>query len=74
MFFFFLINTETLTLTHFFVQTTRLLSLQPEILPKIKQLLSNCPASDWSFSFQTADFLLNRVKINNKTKQLLINF
>ena len=24
--------------------------------PKIKQLLSNCPASDWTFSFKTADF------------------
>ena len=24
--------------------------------PKIKQFPSNCPASDWSFSFQTAEF------------------
>ena len=26
--------------------------------PKIKQLLSNCPASDWTFSFKTGDFCI----------------
>ena len=41
---------------------------------KIKQLLSNCPASDLTFSSKTADLSLKRVKINYKTKQLLSNF
>ena len=37
--------------------------------PKIKQFLSNCPASDWTFSFKTACFcyivLKSKQKISN---------
>ena len=32
------------------------LAFSLRLLPKIKQFLSNCPASDWTFSFETADF------------------
>ena len=39
------------------------LALSLRFWPRIKQLVSNCPASDWTFSSKTV-FLLNRVKIN----------
>ena len=45
-----------------------------KIWPKIKQFLSNCPASDWTFSCKTGIYLHNRVKMNYKTKQPLCNF
>ena len=39
---------------YFFIGKSIALSLR--FRPKIKQFLSNCPASDWTFSFKTADF------------------
>ena len=43
--------------THFFFyRQLGCLAFSLRFWPKIKQFLSNCPASDWSFTFQTADF------------------
>ena len=35
---------------------SRLVAFSLRFWPRIKQFLSNCPASDWTFSFQTAGF------------------
>ena len=67
--FFILIHVYT-----FFNRQLGCLAFNLKFWPKIKLILSNCPASDWVFFFQNNLFLLNRVKINYKTKQPLSNF
>ena len=63
----------TLNWNTFFVQTTRLLSLQPEILAKIKQFLSNWLTSDQTF-FLSKQPIFIKTSIDYKTKRLLSNF
>ena len=40
-----------ITCTHFFYKQLGCLGLSLRFWPKIKQLLSNCPASDWEFPY-----------------------
>ena len=41
--------------TFFLYRQLGCLALSLRFWPKIKQFLSNCPASDWIFSFKTSD-------------------
>ena len=58
------VNMVTGRYKHLFNRQLGCLAFSLRFWSNIKQFLSNCPASDWTFSFKTADFLLNRVKIN----------
>ena len=49
---------QSLVSYSFFYRQLGCLAFSLWFWPKIKQLVSNCPASDWTFSFKTGDFCI----------------